>query len=81
MKISRKLDCRKLQCPMPIVKIVSTMKDMKYGEILEVLATDPAFTSDIKALAERTGNNILEIKEEHGEFHAYIQKLKTKSQS
>jgi len=37
-----------------------------------VLATDPGFRADVKAWAERTGNEIVELAEEGGVIRAVI---------
>ena len=56
------LDCMGLYCPMPILKTRQEMDKLAIGEILEVLADDPAAEEDLKAWAKRTGQKILEIK-------------------
>lgn len=53
------LDCRNLNCPMPIVKVARTFKKMQIDDVLEVTATDPAFQADIEAWVRKTGNEIL----------------------
>ncbi len=55
------LDCIGLYCPIPIIKVREEMDKLAVGETLEVLADDPAAEEDIKALAKRTGQKILEI--------------------
>jgi TusA-related sulfurtransferase len=55
------LDCKKLNCPMPVVRISQTMKNMSAGEILEVEATDPAFEADIKAWVRQMGHELVEF--------------------
>ena len=55
------LDCIGLYCPTPVLKTRQEMDKLAVGEILEVLADDPAAEEDIKALAKRTGQKILEI--------------------
>ncbi len=55
------LDCIGLYCPIPILKVREEMDKLAVGETLEVLADDPAAEDDIKALAKRTGQKILEI--------------------
>ena len=55
------LDCIGLYCPMPVLKTKQEMDKLAIGEILEVLADDPAAEEDIKAWAKRTGQKILEI--------------------
>lgn len=57
----RTLDCIGLYCPTPILKTRQEMDEMSGGEILEVLADDPAAEEDIKAWAKRAGQKILEI--------------------
>ena len=57
----RTLDCIGLYCPMPVLKTRQEMDKLAIGEILEVLADDPAAEEDIKAWAKRTGQKILEI--------------------
>ncbi len=55
------LDCIGLYCPMPIVNTRQKMDKLTIGEILEVLADDPAAEEDLKAWAKRAGQKILEI--------------------
>jgi tRNA 2-thiouridine synthesizing protein A len=55
------LDCKQLNCPMPIVKISQTMKEMSAGETLEVEATDAAFEADIKAWTRQMGHELVEV--------------------
>ncbi len=59
--MSRLLDCRKLLCPMPIVKISLAVKEMEPGDVLVVEATDPAFELDVQAWADMTGNQLEEF--------------------
>lgn len=55
------LDCMGLYCPMPVLNTRQEMDKLPIGEILEVLADDPAAEEDLKAWAKRTGQKILEI--------------------
>ncbi len=55
------LDCIGLYCPMPIVNTKQEIDKLAIGEILEVLADDPAAEEDLNAWAKRTGQKILEI--------------------
>ncbi len=58
-KPARTLDCVGLYCPQPLFQTRESMDRIKGGEILEVLADDPAAEQDIKRLAKRTGHKIL----------------------
>ena len=55
------LDCIGLYCPIPILETRQEMDKLDIGEILEVLADDPAAEDDLKAWAKRAGQKILEI--------------------
>lgn len=54
-----KIDACGLQCPGPIRRVFEEMKKLKKGEILEVEATDPGFSTDIGAWCKNTGNTLL----------------------
>ena len=55
------LDCKGLNCPMPIVKASKVMKRLGAGQTLEVIATDPAFEADIHAWARRLKHSVVEF--------------------
>lgn len=57
------LDCRDLLCPMPIVQLSMTVKKLSSGDLLEVLATDPAFKPDVEAWSALTGHALLEFED------------------
>ncbi|MGH8551792.1 MAG: sulfurtransferase TusA family protein, partial [Methylococcales bacterium] len=44
------------------------------GEVVHVLATDPAAYLDIGVFAEQTGHRILELFEQHGTQHFFVRK-------
>lgn len=70
-----------LQCPGPIKRVFEEIKKMDDGNILEVKASDPGFTKDIKSWCESTGNTLLksEFNSSEKAFMAYIQKGKGKA--
>jgi len=58
---NKSLDCKQLNCPMPIVKISQAMKEMSAGETLEVEATDAAFQADLTAWVKQMGHELVEF--------------------
>jgi tRNA 2-thiouridine synthesizing protein A len=68
------LDATGLQCPGPILKTFRAVEAMEVGELLEVKASDPAFGRDIRAWADKTGNELLGIATEKGVITARIRK-------
>ncbi|XVV14505.1 sulfurtransferase TusA family protein [Actinoplanes sp. CA-131856] len=43
------LDCRGEKCPLPIIHLAQRIKDVEIGQIVRVLADDPAAANDIPA--------------------------------
>jgi tRNA 2-thiouridine synthesizing protein A len=74
MEADKVLDCIGLYCPMPIVKTAQQLMEMKEGEVLEVIADDKGIKSDMPAWTTKTGNKLLKIEEQGGEFHVFLQK-------
>ena len=58
MDAQRELDTRGLNCPLPILKAKKALADMRSGEVLKVVATDPGSMRDFQAFARQTGNEI-----------------------
>ena len=74
MKADYSLDCIGLYCPIPIVKTAEKIKELKQGEILEVVADDIGIKQDMPAWCRATGNEFLGIEEEAGEYKVYVKK-------
>ncbi len=74
MKADQSIDCMGLYCPMPIVRTMEKMKQMKTGEVLEVVADDKGIKLDMPAWAESTGNEYLGEEEEGHEIKVYVKK-------
>lgn len=68
------LDCFGLLCPMPLIKISERIKDLRPGQVLEVIATDEGLRTDLPAWCKRTGHEFLGVEEKDGEIHGYVRK-------
>ncbi len=53
------LDCVGLYCPQPLFQTREAIDKLRVGDILEVLADDPAAEPDLKRFAKRTGHEIV----------------------
>lgn len=76
MEADATLDCVGLYCPMPIIQTSEKVKELKIGQVLEVIADDKGIKADMPAWCESTGNELLGLDEEDGEYRVYIRKLK-----
>ena len=74
MKADQTLDCVGLYCPMPIVKTAARLKELKVGEVLEVVSDDVGIKQDMPAWCETTGNECLGMEEVGGEIKFYVRK-------
>jgi len=74
MKADATLDCVGLYCPMPIFHTANKLKELEAGQVLEILAGDEGIKEDMPAWCRATGNELLGIEEEAGEYKVYIKK-------
>jgi TusA-related sulfurtransferase len=75
-KSSRTLDCIGLYCPEPVFRTRVELDQLNIGDVLEVLADDPAAEEDIKSLIKRLGHTLLEINREDHTIRFLIKKVK-----
>jgi len=71
---NQELDCRGLNCPLPVLKTKKAMDEMAAGDVLKMISTDPGSQNDVTAWANRTGNEIMSANNEGSDFVYYIKK-------
>ena len=76
MQADKSIDCFGLMCPMPIIKTAKTVKEMKIGQVLEIIATDKGIKQDMPAWCKTTGNECLAIEDKGEEIKVYVKKTK-----
>ena len=74
IEVSLTLDVLSFHCPVPVHETKRALSSMGLGEILLVMADDPESKIDIPALLNRSGDSLLSVHEEAGEYHYYIRK-------
>ena len=70
----RELDCLGLYCPMPVTMTRKEVEKLEQGEVLRVVADDPAAEEDITRWARRTGNELISLEKKDGEMIFIIRK-------
>jgi len=74
-EITETLDVTGQNCPMPVVKTKQNVDELRDGEVLEVVATDPGSMSDLGGWAETTdGVELLEQVEDGETYTHYVRK-------
>ena len=74
MEFDRELDVRGLNCPLPVLRAKKSLADMLSGQVLKILATDPAADLDFKVFSMQTGNELLSAQEVGAEFVFFMKK-------
>ncbi len=76
IKPDKILDTLGLYCPEPVFRTRQELDNLAIGQILELIADDPAAESDISSLVKNIGQQLLEITKENDEIHFFIKKIK-----
>jgi tRNA 2-thiouridine synthesizing protein A len=63
-------------CPGPITDLFRAYRNSNVGDIIELLATDPAARSDTEAWARRSGNEIVAVIDEKDHIRIQIRVVK-----
>ena len=64
------LDARGLLCPLPVLKAAKRMRGLAAGEVLRLLADDPAAIVDVPHYCAESGNEYLGLEDsEDGQAH------------
>jgi TusA-related sulfurtransferase len=74
--IADTLDCVGLYCPLPLFQTKQAIESIEVGEVLEVLADDPAADGDLHAFAKRAGHEVVAFENNDGEMRFLIRRLK-----
>ncbi len=76
---AKTLDTQGMLCPKPVIETSKAIKQIGVGQVLEVLATDPASRPDLEAWSKMTGHKLLSCAEEDGSttvFRFLIQRMR-----
>lgn len=76
MSEEKKLDAVGLFCPEPVFRTKIEIERMQVGEVLKVLADDPAAEDDISRWVTRTGHELLNMEKKDNVIEFTIKKVK-----
>lgn len=62
------IDCRRLLCPMPVIRVQDAVEKLPDGAQVEAVCTDPGALIDIPAWSRINGHRLIETRNEDGEF-------------
>ncbi|MCS7116708.1 MAG: sulfurtransferase TusA family protein [Nitrososphaerota archaeon] len=73
MKIDLIVDSRYKSCPGPLLSLVKAMERLNPGQVIMLLATDPAAPNDIKEWASSVGHKVLKVEKIDEVYHIYVE--------
>lgn len=56
------LDVSGVCCPLPLIQLAKSVKDLKPGQTLEVKGNDPIFESSVRDFCQANGHAVLDVK-------------------
>jgi tRNA 2-thiouridine synthesizing protein A len=71
MTWDNELDASGLLCPLPVLKARKRLQAMQPGQVLRMLATDPAAIIDVPHFCAESGHELLQASEE-GDTQIYL---------
>lgn len=66
------LDTTGLYCPEPVMLMHNKVREMQAGEVLKVVASDPATTRDVPKFCSFLGHDLLHQSEAEGHYLYFI---------
>ena len=67
----QQLDCRRLLCPMPVIRVQDKVVELQPGDELEAICTDPGVLQDIPAWCRINGHQVLD-QQQHGDEYKVL---------
>lgn len=74
LQSDHQLDTSGLYCPEPVMLLHNKIRDIAVGDVLEVIATDPATQRDIPKFCTFLGHALLAQREQGGEYRYWLRK-------
>jgi tRNA 2-thiouridine synthesizing protein A len=71
---AKTLDAKGLRCPEPVMMIRKSIRSMKTGEILKIIADDPSTKRDVPSFCEFMDHRLLKVETDTSPFYYWIQR-------
>lgn len=67
------VDCHRLLCPMPVIRVQDAVKKLAPGTIVEAVCTDPGALNDIPAWCRINGHKLIETRSDDDEYFVVVE--------
>jgi tRNA 2-thiouridine synthesizing protein A len=72
----KRIDCIGFFCPLPVIKTREAMRTMGVGQVLEVLADDPAAEADMRTWTARAGHQLVDLNRSGAVYRFLVRKAR-----
>ncbi|CAG1020770.1 Sulfur carrier protein TusA [Patescibacteria group bacterium] len=74
IEFNKEVDASGLQCPLPLLRLKKALMEMTSGDVVKVIATDPAAHLDFGVYTDQAGHQILDLIKKENQQIFYIKK-------
>jgi tRNA 2-thiouridine synthesizing protein A len=74
IEFNREVDTSGLHCPLPLLRLKKALMEMTSGDIVKVIATDPAAHLDFGVYTDQAGHQIIKLIKQSNAQIFYIKK-------
>ena len=74
IEFNLEVDASGLLCPLPLLRLKKALTGMSSGDVVKVIATDPAAHLDFGVYANQSGHQIIELIKQDDKQIFYIKK-------
>jgi tRNA 2-thiouridine synthesizing protein A len=74
IEFDREVDASGLHCPLPLLRLKKALMEMTSGDVVKVVATDPAAHLDFGVYTDQAGHQIIELIKQSSTQIFYIKK-------
>ncbi|MGZ5049714.1 MAG: sulfurtransferase TusA family protein [Methylobacter sp.] len=74
IEFNLELDASGLNCPLPLLRLKKALMEVASGEVVKVIATDPAAHLDFGVYSDQSGHQIIQLIREADRQIFYVKK-------
>ncbi|MEO0251288.1 MAG: sulfurtransferase TusA family protein [candidate division WOR-3 bacterium] len=75
MKADLVVDARYKSCPGPLLALAEAVAKSSPGQVIMLMATDPAAPQDVREWASSVGHRVLKVEKVDEVYHIYVEVL------
>jgi len=74
IEFSLEIDAAGLMCPLPLLRLKKALITIESGDVIKIIATDPAAHLDFGVFVNQSGHQIIDMIKQDNKQTFYIQK-------